>query len=132
MMVSAPPSQTQVAPAPATSASSKAAHMQAAEAATLVLRQVRPCVQQVVNPGPGAERIRVTLRLHYNRDGMLAATPVILGHSGVDAGNAAYVARLNDQLTTVFRNRPLRDMPPALYGAPGGWSDFTLRFRLPG
>ena len=132
MMVSAPPSQTQAAPAPAANASSKAAHMQAAEAATLVLRQVRPCVQQVVNPGPGAERIRVTLRLHYNRDGMLAETPVILGHSGVDAGNAGYVTRLDDQLTTVFRNCPLRDMPPALYGAPGGWSDFTLRFRLPG
>lgn len=132
MMVSAPLSLIQAAPAPAGNASSEAIHTQAVEIATLVLRQVRPCVQQVVNPGPGAERIRVTLHLHYNRDGTLAATPEILGHSGVDAGNAAYVARLDDQLATVFRNCPLRDMPPALYAAPAGWSDFILRFRLPG
>ncbi len=104
----------------------------AVQIATLVMRQIRPCVGQIVNPGPGAERIRVTLRLHYNRDGTLAAPPEIKDHSGVDAGNAAYVSRLDDQLTTVFTNCPLRDMPSALYEAPGGWSDFMLRFRLPG
>ncbi len=132
MMVPAPPSLIQAAPAPAVNASSEADQARVVEIATLVFRQVRPYVQQIVNPGPGAERIRVTLRLHYNRDGTLAAPPEIQGHSGVDAGNAGYLTRLDDQLTTVFRNCPLRDMPPALYDAPEGWSDFTLRFRLPG
>ncbi len=108
------------------------AQAQAMRIATRVLHQVQPCADQVVNPGPGAERIRVTIRLHYRRDGMVAGPPVFLDHAGVDASNAAYAARIDDQLTTIFRNCPLRDMPPALYDAPGGWSDFTLRFRLPG
>lgn len=104
----------------------------AVQIATMVMRQVRPCVDQVTNPGAGAERIRVTLRLRYNRDGTLAAPPEIKDHSGVDASNAAYVLRLDDQLKTVFTNCPLRDMPSAHNGAPGGWSDGLLCFGLPG
>ena len=89
--------------------------------------------QPPVNPGPGAERIRVTIRLKINRDGTLASRPVIAGHDGVDDDNRRYLHQVDDRAIATFMGcQPLRGLPAELYDVPNGWSDFSLRYKLPG
>jgi len=105
----------------------------AANIGAAILRQVQPCANRQPKPGPGAERIRVAIRLRINRDGSLAARPVIAGRTGVDDDNERYVDRVDDLAIATFVGcAPLRGLPPELYDVPGGWSNFTLRYKLPG
>jgi hypothetical protein len=123
----APPNARPVPPA------RKIGQMEAANIASAIIRQVQPCANRQVTPGPGAERIRVDLNLRINRDGSLAARPVVRGHQGVDEGNQRYVARVDDLAIATFVGcAPLKGLPPELYDVPGGWSNFTLRYKLPG
>ena len=104
-----------------------------ADIASAIIRQVQPCADRQVIPGPGAERIRVDMRLSINRDGSLAARPVVVGRSGVDDGNQRYVDRVEDLAIATFVGcAPLRGLPAELYAVPGGWRLFTLRYKLPG
>jgi outer membrane biosynthesis protein TonB len=121
------PSRSQAAPA------ARIGAQQLANIASAILRQVQPCANRQVTPGPGAERIRVAINLHLNRDGSLAAAPRIVGHSGVDGENERYVDRVDDLAIATFKGcSPLRGLPADLYDVPGGWSNFTLRYKLPG
>ncbi len=105
----------------------------AADIGSAILRQVQPCANRQVTPGPGAERIRVAINLKLNRDGSLAARPRVVGHSGVDDDNSRYVARVDDLAIATFVGcAPLRGLPPELYEVQNGWSSFTLRYKLPG
>ena len=121
------PSKSEAAPA------TKIGAQQLANIASAILRQVQPCANRQVTPGPGAERIRVTMNLKLNRDGSLAAAPRVVGHSGVDGENDRYVDRVDDLAIATFKGcSPLRGLPAELYDVPGGWSNFTLRYKLPG
>ena len=105
----------------------------AANIASAILRQIQPCANRQVTPGPGAERIRVAINLRINRDGSLAARPTVRGHEGVDGENERYVARVDDLAIATFVGcSPLEGLPAELYDVPGGWSNFTLRYKLPG
>ena len=96
-----------------------------------IQRQVQPCADRQVNPGPGADKIRVTVNLRLNRDGSLAAPPRISGHDGVDGSNERYVTRVDDAVRAIFAGcSPLRGLPDELYDVPRGWKSFTLRYRL--
>lgn len=98
-----------------------------------IKQQVQPCANRQVNPGPGAERIRVTIRLKINRDGTLASKPMIVGHDGVDDNNRRYQRQVDDRAIATFMGcQPLRGLPAELYDVPNGWSDFSLRYKLPG
>ncbi|MEO5493143.1 MAG: cell envelope biogenesis protein TolA [Sphingomonas sp.] len=98
-----------------------------------IKQQVQPCANRQTNPGPGAERIRVTIRLRINRDGTLAARPTIEGHDGIDADNARYQRQVDDRAIATFMGcQPLRGLPADLYDVPNGWSNFLLRYKLPG
>ena len=115
--------------APAATMSAKAA----ADIGSAIIRQVQPCADRQVVPGPGAERIRVAIRLSINRDGSLAGRPQVVGHDGVDDGNARYVDRVDDLAIATFVGcAPLKGFPPELYAVPRGWKLFTLRYKLPG
>jgi outer membrane biosynthesis protein TonB len=104
-----------------------------ADIGSAIKRQVQPCADRQVKPGPGAERIFVTIRLRINRDGSLAGNPVITGHSGVDDENSRYQDRVDDNAIATFKGcSPLRGLPPQYYDVPGGWNVFTLRYNLPG
>ena len=106
---------------------------QAANIASAIQRQIKPCADRNVSPGPGAGRIRVEINLRINRDGSLAARPTVRGHTGVDDDNRRYVDRVDDLAVAAFTGcAPLRGLPPELYDVPGGWSNFTLRYKLPG
>lgn len=98
-----------------------------------ILRQVQPCANRQVTPGPGAERIRVTINLRINRNGSLAAPPRVIGHDGVDDDNRRYVDRVDDLAIATFVGcSPLTGLPDELYDVPNGWRSFSLRYKLPG
>lgn len=104
-----------------------------ADIASAILRKVQPCADRQVKPGPGAERIRVTINLKLNRDGTLGAQPQVTAHDGVDDENRRYVARVDDLAIATFVGcAPLSGLPDELYDVPGGWHSFSLRYKLPG
>jgi len=123
-------------PSPSKSEAPKAAKLGAQAAANIgsaILRQVQPCANRQVTPGPGAERIRVTINLRLNRDGTLKGRPTISDHAGVDDENRRYVDRVDDLAIATFTGcSPLRGLPDDLYDVQNGWSNFSLRYKLPG
>jgi type IV secretory pathway VirB10-like protein len=122
-------------PAPSRNANPPGAVMSAQAAASIgdaIKRQVQPCADRQINPGPGAERIATDIRLRINRDGSLGARPRVLRQTGVDDENSRYAQRVADLAINSFvACAPLRGLPPELYDVPNGWNNFTLRYRLP-
>ena len=106
----------------------------AADIGSAIRRQVQPCADRQPNPGPGASRIVVTIRLQLNRDGSLAGRPTVAAdHGGVDDENRRYVDVVDRNAIATFTGcAPLRGLPPELYDVPRGWKTFILRYKLPG
>jgi len=99
-----------------------------------IRRQVQPCADRQVNPGEGASRIKVRMRLQLTRSGRLRAPPQVLGASGVDDENARYEERVKDLAVATFVGcAPLVGLPPELYETESGrgWSDFIMNYNLP-
>ena len=106
----------------------------AADIAQAIARQVQPCADRQVYPGPGAERIVTPIRLSLNRDGSLA---------GPAAGRPAARRRRRERplraaaspTSPSHASSPARRCaacPHELYDVPRGWSNFTMNYRLPG
>lgn len=105
----------------------------AADIGSAIKRQVQPCADRQVYPGPGAERIVTAINLRLNRDGSLAARPRVMGQSGLDDENRRYADRVADLAIATFSGcAPLRGLPQELYDVQRGWSNFTMNYRLPG
>jgi hypothetical protein len=103
-----------------------------ADIGSMIRRQVQPCASRQRSPGPGAEQIRVTIRLRLNRDGSLAAPPSVSGRTGVTEANSRYAERVDDLAINTFAAcSPLRGLPAELYDVPNGWRVFSLRYNLP-
>jgi len=123
-------------PSKSTSQAPQAATMSAQAAmdiASKIQQQVQPCANQQVKPGPGAERIRVVIHLRLRRDGTLIGNPEVVGYDGTDDDNSRYLDRVKDNAIATFKHcSPLRDLPQELYDVPRGWSDFKMRYKLPG
>lgn len=115
------------AAAPTISASAMAGIQQA------IRRQVQPCADRQVNPGPGASRIKVKLHLVLNRAGRLTSPPQVLGTSGVDDDNSRYQERVKDLAVSIISScAPITGLPQELYQtANGGWSNFNMTYSLP-
>nr|WP_294847052.1 cell envelope biogenesis protein TolA [uncultured Sphingomonas sp.] len=99
-----------------------------------IRRQVQPCADRQVNPGPGASRIKVRMRLQLFPNGRLKRPPMVLGTSGVDGDNAQYEERVVDLAVAAFTGcAPMRGLPPELYETESGrgWSDFIMIYNLP-
>jgi hypothetical protein len=103
-----------------------------ASVAALFQRLVQPCADNQVNPGSGANRIRVTVNLRLRPNGSLASASVVRV-SGVDDDNASYEERVKDLAVAVYREcAPFRGLPPDLYKTDqGGWSNINLTYKLP-
>ncbi len=123
-------------PSPSRSQDAPAATMTTQAAASIaqaIARQVQPCADRQVYPGPGAERIVTTLNLRLNRNGSLASPPRLVRQSGVDDENGRYAQRVADLAIRSFVEcAPLRGLPDELYAVPRGWSNFTMNYRMPG
>ncbi|HEU4498352.1 MAG TPA: hypothetical protein VFR60_03345, partial [Sphingomicrobium sp.] len=99
-----------------------------------IRRQVQPCADRQVNPGAGASRIKVRMRLQLTRSGRLRGPPQVIGTSGVDDENARYEERVKDLAVATFVGcAPLVGLPPELYETESGrgWSDFIMNYNLP-
>jgi outer membrane biosynthesis protein TonB len=121
------PSRAQQAPASVMSAEALAGITAA------IKRQIQPCANRQVDPGPGANRIKVTLNLHLNRDGSLAQTPTVVRTAGVTGENSRYEDRVKDLAVAAYVGcAPLRDLPEDLYRTPkGGWGNINMTYNLP-
>ena len=120
-------------PSPAAAPAVAMTGQAAASIAQAIVRQVQPCANRQVHPGPGAERIVTSLRLRINRDGSLQGRPVVAGQRGIDDENSRYAQRVADLAVNAFVScAPLRGLPQELYAVPRGWSNFTMNYRLPG
>ncbi|MGH6615579.1 cell envelope biogenesis protein TolA [Sphingomonas sp.] len=127
--LSASPSTSKATTPPGATMNAQAA----ADITSVIVRQVQPCANRQVNPGPGASRIRVQIRLQLNKDGSLAARPTIVAHTGVDDENSRYVDAVDRNAIATFMGcSPLRGLPLELYDVPRGWKVFSLRYNLPG
>ncbi|HEV2816004.1 MAG TPA: cell envelope biogenesis protein TolA, partial [Allosphingosinicella sp.] len=105
----------------------------AADIASAIARQVQPCADRQVYPGPGSERIVTPIMLSLNPDGSLKGRPRVGQQRGIDDENRRYAQRVADLAVNAFVScSPLRGLPPELYDVPRGWSNFTLNYRLPG
>jgi len=122
------PSRSHATASPAAVMSQQAA----ASIGALIKRQVQPCANRMVNPGPGASRIKVRINLQLARDGSLRAQPTIAAVSGVDDENRRYVQRVKELAVAAFTScSPLRGLPADLYAVENGWSDFDMTYNLP-
>ncbi|HEU0098619.1 MAG TPA: cell envelope biogenesis protein TolA [Allosphingosinicella sp.] len=122
------PGKAETAGAPAAVMNAKAM----ASIGSQIRRQVQPCADRMVNPGPGASRIKVRLNLKLNRNGSLRAPPSVEGVSGLDEDNRRYAQRVKEMAVAVFTScSPLRDLPAELYAVSNGWSDFDMIYNLP-
>jgi outer membrane biosynthesis protein TonB len=105
----------------------------AADIASAISRQVQPCADRQVYPGPGSERIVTPIMLSLNRDGSLKGRPRVGQQRGIDDENRRYGQRVADLAVNAFVScSPLRGLPEDLYDVPRGWSNFTMNYRLPG
>ena len=99
-----------------------------------IRRQVQPCADRQVNPGPGASRIKVKLRLQLMLSGRLKRPPEVLATTGIDDENSRYEQRVRDLAVATFVGcSPLSGLPPDLYETTSGrgWSDFVMNYNLP-
>ena len=98
-----------------------------------IRRQIQPCADRQVNPGPGANRIRVTLNLRLSRGGRLIRPPEVVRTAGLDDENARYEDRVKDLAVAAYVGcAPLAGLPNELYQTPqGGWSNINMTYRLP-
>ena len=98
--------------------------------AQAIRRQVQPCADRQVNPGPGASRIQVRMRIRLFLNGRLKGAPEVISTSGVTDDNARYEERVKDLAVAAFVGcAPLTGLPAELYDK--GWSDFIMRYNLP-
>lgn len=112
---------------------SKASAEDVASFRGVIARQIQPCANRQVTPGPGAERIRVLLRVNFKPDGSLAGDPDITGVQGNDATNGRYVERVKDLAIATFKGcTPIRGLPANLYAVPSGWKSLAFSYKLPG
>jgi outer membrane biosynthesis protein TonB len=123
-------------PSPSRSQQNQAAAISAEALASIqaaIQRQIQPCANRQVNPGPGADTIRVKLHLRLNRDGSLAQTPRVVGTSGVSGENSRYEDRVKDLAIAAYIGcSPLQGLPAELYQTPkGGWGDINMNYKLP-
>ena len=98
-----------------------------------ITRQIQPCADRQVNPGPGANEIIVTLNLRLNPDGSLASRPTMVRTAGVNDGNSRYEKRVIDLAVAAYTGcSPLRNLPEDYYRTPnGGWSNINMNYKLP-
>lgn len=121
--------------APATRASAaapgKAGPYPTASIVQAIARQIQPCADRQVNPGPGANQIVTTLNLRLNPDGTLAATPRMVRQAGVDGENERYAQRVADLGVAAFKGCTPLKLPAEYYRTGnGGWSNINYQWKL--
>lgn len=102
-----------------------------ADIQSAIARQIQPCANRQVIPGPGATDIITVLNLRLTRDGILSATPTMVRQAGIDDTNERYSRRVIDLGIAALRGcSPLR-LPAEYYAtAKGGWNNINFTWQL--
>nr|WP_279614718.1 hypothetical protein [Sphingomicrobium astaxanthinifaciens] len=117
------PAETAAPSAPAFSAQAQAGIVQS------IRRQIQPCANRQIDPGPGANEIVVTLNLRLDRRGNLIRPPRVTGTTGVTADNQRYEQRVKDLAIAAYQGcSPLTGLPEEFYDR---WKDFDMTYKLP-
>lgn len=96
-----------------------------------IISQARRCAENQPFIGEGANKIRLTVNLKFNRSGRLARSPSILGSAGDADVRSKYGQLLEDQVRRIFADCAPFRLPADLYDTPeGGWKDFTFTYRV--
>lgn len=96
-----------------------------------IRRQIQPCADRQVNPGPGANEIVTVLNLRLNRDGTLARAPRVVRQEGVNEGNSRYSRRVIDLGIAAFKGCAPLKLPQEYYQTSnGGWSNINYHWQL--
>ncbi len=114
-------------PSPAPAAAAPIGPAQLAGLAAAIRRQVQPCADRIVSPGPGAERIVTKLNLQMRPDGSFAVAPRVISQV-TDGDNARYGARVGELARAAFVQCAPFELPAALYD---GWKNINLNYKLP-
>lgn len=121
-------------PSTSRSQTPRAAKIDASALASIVqaiARQIQPCADRQVDPGPGANEIVTTLNLRLNENGTLAATPTVVRQTGVTAENERYAQRVKDLGIAAFKGCSPLKLPPEYYDTPnGGWNNINFKWKL--
>ncbi|MCC2980634.1 cell envelope biogenesis protein TolA [Sphingomonas sp. IC4-52] len=121
-------------PSTSRSQTPRAAKIDATALASIVqaiARQIQPCADRQVDPGPGANEIVTTLNLRLNENGTLAATPTVVRQTGVTAQNERYAQRVKDLGIAAFKGCSPLKLPPEYYDTPnGGWNNINFKWKL--
>lgn len=116
---------------PSAAAPGKAGPFPTASIVGAIARQIQPCADRQVNPGPGANAIVTTLDVRLNPDGTLSATPRMVRQSGVGGENERYAQRVVDLGIAAFKGCTPLHLPAEYYRtAAGGWSEIAYRWQL--
>ncbi len=96
-----------------------------------IARQIQPCADRQVDPGPGANQIVTTLNLKLNENGTLAATPRMVRQTGVTPENERYAQRVRDLGIAAFKGCSPLKLPAEYYDTPnGGWNNINFKWKL--
>jgi len=96
-----------------------------------ITRQIQPCADRQVDPGPGANEIVSVLNLKLNADGTLAATPTVVRQTGITDDNSRYARRVVDLGIAAFKGCAPLKLPAEFYQTPsGGWNNINFRWKL--
>lgn len=121
-------------PSPSKSTAPRAAKIDGRALASIrqaIERQIQPCANRQVNPGPGANEILTVFNLRLNEDGSLAATPRMVSQSGVTDENERYKQRVVDLGVAAFKGCSPLKLPAEYYSTPsGGWNNINFQWKL--
>lgn len=92
----------------------------------LIASQVKPCYT-VPAGGTDTQIIISRVHLRLKQDGSIAATPEVVGNSGVTPTNQPYVRQMNEAAVRAIQRCAAYKLPAELY--EGGWENIVFTFR---
>lgn len=92
-----------------------------------IQKKVKRCYQPPIG---GADVLSIVSRINMRlkKDGSFAATPTVIGNTGVTGANERYVRQMNEAATRALQScAPYSDLPADFY--EGGWENINFNFR---
>lgn len=100
------------------------------KAAASIAQRAGRCAKLQIDPGPGANRIRITVQFEVDRSGALTAAPKAVRNTGIDSENAKFEKIVADQaVDTIAKCAPYDGLPDSLYD-DANTAKIVMRYKL--